>query len=319
MMESVANRPQIILGCMNFGKQVDEKTADRMVGIFLDRGYHELDTAHNYGEGASEEILGRILPPSRREKIYIATKVNPFGGEGLRPESIFRQLDLSLKRLKMDAVDLLYLHAPDLKTRIEVTLETCQVLFRQGKFRELGVSNYASWQVADLWHLCRQNGWVLPTVYQGMYNTITRDVERELFPALRNFGIRFYAYNPLAGGFLTGRYARINETPQAGRFVINRVYMERYWKKSYFDALEVFRQAAQADRISMTQTALRWIVHHSFLKGRHRDGVILAASSLDQWEANLKSVEGELSPEALEAADEAWAKALPDCPPYFRT
>jgi aflatoxin B1 aldehyde reductase len=229
------------------------------------------------------------------------------------------QVDTSLRRLKANHVDLLYLHAPDPKTQIEVTLEASQNLFKEGKFRELGLSNYASWQVADIWHLCRQNGWILPSVYQGMYNAITRDMEPELFPAIRNFGVRFYAYNPLAGGFLTGRYTRFSEEPQEGRFKLQRTYIERYWKKSYFEALELIRNTSEQAGLSMTQVALLWILHHSFLKGQFRDGVILAASSLDQWEANLKSLNGQLPAEVAEAIDRAWQKARPGCPQYFRT
>ena len=72
-----------------------------------------------------------------------------------------------------------------------------QFSFAEGKFKEFGLSNYASWEVADIYHICKRNGWVLSTVYQGMYNAITRMVEGELFPALRHFGLCFYAYNPV--------------------------------------------------------------------------------------------------------------------------
>lgn len=318
-MASKPSVPQIVLGTMNFGKQVNEAVADRMVGMFLDRGYNEIDTANAYGEGATEEILGRILTPERRGKIYLATKVNPYGGGNLRPESIIKQLDTSLRRLKADYVDLLYLHAPDLKTRIEVTLQACQDLFKQGKFRELGLSNYASWQVAEIWHLCRQNGWVAPSVYQGMYNALTRDVARELFPAVRNYGIRFYAYNPLAGGLLTGKHARLSEEPMEGRFKSQQFYMDRYWKEPYFEALDIFRTASEQAGLSMTQVAILWILHHSLLKGQYRDGVILAASNLEQWETNLKNLSGELPQKATMAIDQAWEKARPECPQYFRT
>jgi aflatoxin B1 aldehyde reductase len=318
-MKLETNVPRVIFGTMNFGRQLDEAVADRMVGLFLDLGYEEIDTAHNYANGQAEEILGRILTPERRSKVYLATKVNPFDGGNLRPESIAKQLETSLRRLRTDSVDLLYLHAPDLKTTIEVTLGACGKLFKEGKFRALGLSNYAAWQVADIWHLCRQEGWVTPSVYQGMYNAITRDVERELFPAIRNFGVRFYAYNPLAGGLLTGRYTQISEEPRDGRFKFQRIYIERYWKKSYFEALEMVRNASAEAGLSMTQAALLWILQDSSLKGQYRDGVILAASSLEQWETNLKSLSGELPVKVAEAIDRAWERSRPECPQYFRT
>jgi aflatoxin B1 aldehyde reductase len=309
---------RIILGTMNFGDQVDEPAADRMLAMFLDRGYKEMDTAYKYNDGASEEMLGRLLTPERRSKVYLATKASPLRGGGLEPENIAKQVNTSLRRLKTDYVDLLYLHAPDPKTRIEATLETCEKLFKEGKFRELGLSNYASWQVADIWHLCKRNGWIMPSVYQGRYNAITRDVEGELFPAVRNFGIGFYAYNPLAGGLLTGRYSQISDVPQEGRFALKSAYLERFWKKSYFDAIEVVQDASEQAGLSMIQIALFWLLRHSFLKGPSGDGVIIAASNLKQWEYNLNSLGGELPRKVVEALDLAWGKARQDCPPYSR-
>ncbi len=317
-MNSETDVPRIILGTMNFGEQVDEHAAERMLSMFLDRGYREVDTAYRYANGASEEILGRLLTPERRGKVYLATKAHPQGGGGLGPENIVEQVNTSLRRLKTDYVDLLYLHAPDTKIRIEVTLEACERLYKQGKFRELGLSNYASWQVADVWHLCRQNGGVIPSVYQGRYNAITRDVEGELFPAVRHFGIRFYAYNPLAGGLLTGRYHQIGNVPREGRFALKTAYRDRFWKKSYFDALEVIQDASEQAGLPMIQIALSWILHYSFLRGPSGDGVILAASNLKQWESNLAGLRGELPVNVREALDRAWEKARQDHPAYFR-
>ena len=312
------NVPRIILGTMNFGGQVDEAVADRMLATFLHRGYKEIDTAYTYNDGSSEEILGRILTPERRSKIYLATKAHPLGGGGLGPESIVKQVNTSLRRLKTDHVDLFYLHAPDLKTPIEATLRACQKLFKAGKFREFGLSNYASWQVADIWHLCKQNGWMIPSVYQGRYSAVTRDVESELFPAIRNFGLRFYAYNPLAAGLLTGRYHQISDMPQEGRFALKSAYLDRFWKKSIFDAIEIIQDASEQAGLSMIQIALRWILQYSFLKAQSGDGVIIAASNLKQWEYNLNNLSGELPMKVVEALDRAWEKARQECPSYSR-
>jgi aflatoxin B1 aldehyde reductase len=289
-----------------------------MLATFLELGYKEIDTAYGYADGASEEILGRILTPERRGNVYLATKANPLGGGGLGHEGMVKQVNTSLRRLKTDYLDLLYLHAPDLKTPIEATLEACQKLFKEGKFREFGLSNYAAWQVADIWHLCKQNGWVIPSVYQGRYSAVTRDVEGELFPAIRNFGLRFYAYNPLAAGLLTGRYHQISNVPQEGRFALKRVYLERFWKKSIFDAIEIIQDAAEQTGLSMIQIALRWILRYSFVNGPNGDGVIIAASNLKQWEYNLNNLSGELPVKVLEAIDRAWEKARQECPPYSR-
>ncbi len=317
-MNLETNVPRIIMGSMNFGEQVDKHAADQMLSMFLDRGYKEIDTAYKYVNGASEEILGLLLTPERRGKVYLATKANPLSGGGLGAENIAKQVNTSLRRLKTDYIDLLYLHAPDPKTNIEVTLEACEKLFKEGKFKELGLSNYASWQVADIWHLCKRNGWVIPSVYQGRYNAITRDVESELFPAIRNFGIRFYAYNPLAGGLLSGRYSQISNVPKEGRFAIKSAYLERFWKESYFDAIEIIQDASEQAGLSMIQIALRWLLQHSFLKGPNGDGVIIAASNLKQWEYNLNNLNGDLPKKVLEVLDRAWGKTRHNCPSYSK-
>ena len=113
-------------------------------------------------------------------------------------------------------------------------MQACFELFQQGKFRHFGLSNFAAWQVAEVVELCRRHGWMEPEVYQGMYNALTRDVERELFPCLRNYGMRFYAYNPLAGGLLTGKHLSMEQIPEDGRFNRERGYLDRYWKQDYF-------------------------------------------------------------------------------------
>ncbi len=318
-MRSSERQPDCILGTMTFGKQVDKTTADKMVGQFLDAGHHKLDTAYAYADGVTEEILGRILTKQRRQQIHLATKANPWGEDGLRPESVRLQLETSLQRLKIESIDLFYLHAPDLKTPVKVTLEACQELFQEGKFRALGLSNYAAWQVVDIWHICKQNGWILPTVYQGMYNAITRDVESELFPALRTMGIRFYAYNPLAGGILTGKHFKPEQPPPEGRFAIQKNYQERYWKKSCFDALGKLRPHCEEPKITLTDSALRWELFHSSLSAPRHDAVIIGASSLEQLASNLESMNHPpLNENIVTAYEQAWEIARPECPAYFR-
>lgn len=180
----------------------------------------ELDTAFMYGSGETEQHLGALQVGTAG--FTIATKVNPFKFQpqpvevGLRPEQIREQFAYSLKSLNVESVDMLYLHAPDPTVPIDKTLQAVHELHQAGKFKRFGLSNYSSWQVAEIYYICKANGWVLPQVYQGMYNAVTRQVEGELFPCLRRFNMAFYAYNPLAGGILTGRYNTIDEQPAEG-------------------------------------------------------------------------------------------------------
>jgi len=117
---------------------------------------------------------------------------------------------------------------------------------------------------------------------------------------------------------LTGRYSQIGNVPREGRFALKSAYLDRFWKKSYFDAIEVVQNASEQAGLSMIQMALRWLLRYSFLKGPIGDGVILAASNLKQWECNLNSLSGELPMKVVEALDRAWGITRQDCPSYSR-
>ena len=314
---------RVVLGTMTFGRRMDLEAAARAVAAFTDWGAGELDTAFMYGGGETERILGEILAQRGWEGITLATKAHPGAADGtpsLRPEEVERQLTGSLQRLRCETVDLFYLHCPDNDTPLEATLEACARLHGAGRFRRLGLSNYAAWQVADAHHLCRRHGWPLPEMYQGMYNAVTRDVEPELLPCLRHLGMSFYAYNPLAGGLLTGRYLGATEVPASGRFHEQANYAPRYWKRSYLTSMEVVQEACAAAGISTTAAALAWMLHHGGLDPAAGDAVIIGASTLEQLAANLDACRsGPLDDSVVQALDAAWETCRPDCPPYFRT
>lgn len=316
---------RVVLGTMTFGRRMDLEAAGRALGAFSDwgGGGGELDTAFMYGGGETERILGEILAQRGWKGITLATKAHPGAADGapsLRPEEVERQLIGSQQRLRCETVDLFYLHCPDNDTPLEATLEACARLHGAGRFRRLGLSNYAAWQVADAHHLCRRHGWPLPEVYQGMYNALTRDVEVELLPCLRHLGMGFYAYNPLAGGVLTGRYLGATEVPASGRFHEQANYAPRYWKRSYLTSMEVVQEACAAAGVSTTAAALAWMLHHGGLDPAAGDAVIIGASTLQQLAANLDACRsGPLDDSVVQALDAAWETCRPDCPPYFRT
>ncbi|XP_069466494.1 aflatoxin B1 aldehyde reductase member 4-like [Ambystoma mexicanum] len=317
--------PATVLGTMEFGRRLDENGSAAVVQEFLARGHEQVDTAFMYGGGESERMLGIMgLDP----QVKIATKANPWEGNSLKPESLRSQLETSLKRLQTSSVDLFYLHCPDHETPIQDTLSACQALHKEGKFKELGLSNFSSWEVMEVYQICKNNNWVLPTVYQGMYNSTTRQVETELLPCLRYLGIRFYAYNPLAGGLLTGkyRYEDKEKSQPTGRFFGNtwaEVYRNRYWKEEHFQGIDLVDRALEvaygAKKPTLTAAALRWMYHHSKLQGEHGDAVIIGISSMEQLKQNLAGAEeGPLLPAVLEAFDQAWNLVAHECPNYFR-
>lgn len=308
----------LILGTMTFGESVFYPEVERFVYTFLDLGYKELDTAYVYNEGACEKLLGNVLRRIDRKKIKISTKVNPRISGKLDGEAAYKQLDESLIRLGVDYVDTFYLHFPDPFTPVDSVLEACADLHRQGKFKELGLSNFPAWMAADVWHRCNRNGWVKPTVYEGIYNPLTRKAEVELNAALNQFGMRFCAYNPMAGGLLTGRYGKFEEEPTDGRFTHRPNYQRRYWKKSYFDAVEVIKTAVVKHKITTVEATYRWLAYHSMLRADRGDAILIGASKLDHLKQNVEVLNAGPLPEAVvEAFNAAWDISKADSPEYF--
>jgi aflatoxin B1 aldehyde reductase len=310
-------RVNLILGTMTFGQQVFLEESTAMVRYFLDKGYTELDTAYVYNEGECEKILGQIVSDLGRDKIKIATKLNPRISGRLDRDAVYKQLPESLERMGIEKVDILYLHFPDPKTPVENPLEACNELYQMGMFDELGLSNFPAWMVADVYHKSKANGWVLPTVFEGVYNPLARKAEVELFDALRAFDMRFYAYNPLAGGMLTGKYSDPSEKPQEGRFALRKTYPSRYWKASFFKAVDTIREVI--GDISMVEAVYRWLGYHSRLNSARGDAIIIGASRLSQLEQNIEAIEkGPLPEEVIEAFEKAWTISKADSPEYFR-
>lgn len=308
---------KLVLGTMTFGESVFAPDVGAFVNTFLDAGYNELDTAYVYNNGDCERLLGEVLPQLDRSW-QIATKVNPRISGRLDGSAAFRQLNESLERLRLPCVDTLYLHFPDPATPVEDVLSACAALHAEGKFRELGLSNFPAWMVADVWHLCDRRGWVKPTVYEGMYNPLTRGAEQELNDALDHFGMRYYAYNPLAGGLLTGRYGSFADAPTDGRFTHRPNYQKRYWKQSYFTAVDLLKAACAPCGITTVEASLRWLAYHSMLRPDRGDAIILGASKLDHLQQNLAAVtQGPLPEPVVQAFADGWELCQADSPAYF--
>lgn len=301
------NKPvNLILGTMTFGESVFRSDVDAFINTFLDAGYDELDTAYVYNEGKCERFLGEVLPSLNRP-FKIATKVNPRISGKLDADAAYKQLNESLERMKLESVDTVFLHFPDPTTPVEGVLGAMADLYGQGKFRELGLSNFPAWMVADVWHICKANGWILPTVYEGVYNPLTRGAEQELNDCLNHFGLRFYAYNPTMGGLLTGKYKSVDEAPSDGRFTHRPGYQGKYWKKSNFDALDVIREALEPHGMAMIEATYRWLAYHSMLDEKRGDAILIGASKLNHLVENMNTVkEGPLPEDVVKAFDKAW-------------
>lgn len=319
---------KVILGTMTIPAPLTKELAREALELFAARGHNEVDTAIMYQGGNSEATLGELDVTSR---FKVAIKGNPWYKDGktyddpvggLAPDQLKEQIQKSLTSLRASRASIFYLHAPDHDTPIGETLKAVKDLHEKGLFEEWGLSNYASWQVVDVHYRCKELGMPPPTVYQGMYNAVTREVERELLPALRSLGMKFYAYNPLAGGILTGRW-KLEDEPSSGRFNVGTIwgqrYRDRFWRPALFHALEEVKVECATHGVTTTAAALRWLRHHSKLKGELGDGVIIGGSSVIQIAENILACEeGPLEESIVLSLDKAWVAAEPGCPKYFR-
>ncbi|KAK4543023.1 hypothetical protein LTR36_006021 [Oleoguttula mirabilis] len=319
----------VVFGAMTFGKEGAEQsrvhdldTCSGILDVFQKHGHNEVDTARAYGEGSSEEYLGDL--EWQKRGIVMDTKYYPTAGRSapgkwdneLRhtPEGLRANLLKSLKALRTDKVDMWYLHGPDRTTPYDVTMKAVNDLYNEGHFTRFGLSNYQAWEVAQICEMCKANSWKMPDVYQGVYNALHRSVEPELFPCLRHYGIAFYNYNPLCGGYLTGRYHREDQddsVEKGSRFDPSKwqgkMYRMRYWNDAHFDALDVLRPVAKKHGLTEAECALRWMTHHSELKGEKGDAIIIGASSVKHMEENMVDLEKDPLPEeVVQALDKGW-------------
>ncbi|CAK5274714.1 unnamed protein product [Mycena citricolor] len=298
----------VVLGTMSFaapgtnGARVsDPKEIEEMVDLFLSHGHRELDAARFYGAGTNEQLLGNM--DWKAKGVLMETKLFSVPPElGLKhigdhsPESIRKFCQMSLDALKTDQVEMWYLHGPDHRNSFEDSLRAVNELYKEGKFKRLGISNYTAWEVAEIVGICERHGWVKPTAYEGLYNAIHRAAEPELFPCLRKFGIAFYEYNPLGGGFFTGRYTGADSGADPGsRFdsshAAGTMYRKRYWNDSYFEALAEIKRVGEKHGLTLPEIALRWINHHSLMKREHGDSILIGASRKSHLEQNLVDLE----------------------------
>ena len=211
---------QLAFGTMQFGGRANESEARAMFDACLAAGVNHFDTACGYTNGNSETLLGRFAAPLR-DRLFIATKVGYEGGGGRA--NLVAQFDGSRQRLGMDAVDLLYLHRFDPDTDLAETLETFADFQAQGLIGQIGLSNFASWQVMKAQAQATRLGTRIDAI-QPMYNLVKRQAEVEILPMAADQNIAVYSYSPLGGGLLSGKYA----AGQTGRLNEDDRYAARY-------------------------------------------------------------------------------------------
>lgn len=314
----------ICLGTMTFGHQCDERTSVAILDRAAEKGVTFLDCADVYPvppsvetAGRSEEILGRWLQ-GKRDRFVVATKCRMRVGEGLNDEGLSRRhilkaVEDSLRRLRTDYIDLYQPHSPDPDTPDEETLRALDDIVCQGKVRYLGCSNYPAWQVAWDIGLSAQLNLARFDCVQPRYNLLHRQIEEELLPLCQRLGVGVIAYNPLAGGFLSGKYRNLEELPEGTRFTLGKtgeLYRERYWHRAQWQAVEELRKHFEPRGQSLVTVAVAWLLQQSGITS-----AIIGASRPEQLDASLAAVDCTLDAEDLAVCNLAWYSLPRPIPP----
>jgi aryl-alcohol dehydrogenase-like predicted oxidoreductase len=308
---------EICLGTMTFGGrgfwtaigQLDQSVADSIVTRALDAGVNFIDTADVYSEGLSEEVTGRAMVNSGRNRSDIVLATKALGQTGPGPNDrgasrghIMDAVKASLKRLGTDYIDLYQIHGFDPLTPVEETVRALDDLVRQGHVRYVGVSNWASWQIMKALGIADHKDWARFASLQAYYTIAGRDLERDVVPMLRDQKVGLMVWSPLAGGFLSGKYGREGKGPDGARratFDFPPINKDRA-----YDVIEVMREIGDAKGVSVAQIALAWLLHQSVVTS-----VIIGAKSVEQLDDNLAATTVKLSDEELKRLDEV--SALP--------
>lgn len=312
---------ELCLGTMTFGAETDEAGSHEQLDVFVEAGGTLVDTADVYSAGVSEEIIGRWLaarPRDVTERVVLATKgrfaTDPGpNGNGLSARHLTRALDVSLRRLGVDAVDLYQVHAFDPWTPMEETLRTLDGFVRAGKIRYYGLSNFTGWQLTKAVLTARALGLREPVTLQPQYSLIVREIEWEIVPAALDVGMGLLPWSPLGGGWLSGKYrrdqrptgdTRLGDDPNRGMEAYERRGSDRTWR-----VIEAVQQVAESRGISMAEVALAWVNNRPAVVS-----TILGARTTEQLETNLRAAGLELTAEECSALDAASDLEVGDYP-----
>src|SRR5262245_32614238 len=303
---------RLCLGAMTYGSPdwhpwtLDEASSRPFIKRALEKGINFFDTADMYSRGVGEEVLGRALKDFvSRDQVVVATKVfHPMGegpnDRGLSRKHILDAIDASLRRLRMDYVDLYQIHRFDYDTPIEETLEALDAVVRAGKARYIGASSMFAWQFGKMLAVSEANGWARFASMQNHYNLVYREEEREMMPLCRAEGIGVIPYSPLARGFLAGDRkkggggdtTRANSDKLAARF---------YYEELDFAIADRVGEVAKRRGVSRMQIALAWVLS--------RPGVaapIVGASKLQHLDEAIAALAVRLTPDECTFLEELY-------------
>ncbi|THV02735.1 aflatoxin B1-aldehyde reductase [Dendrothele bispora CBS 962.96] len=318
-----STRIPLIYGAAGFGapgtgcKITSISEAQPIMDEFCKHGPMAIDTSARYGAGTSEQMLAEM----NLHGSCVDTKVYPVTPGDHSAAKLREACEKSVASLKGNKIRVYYLHAPDYATPFEETLKTIDELYKEGKFEFFGLSNYKSYQVAEMVTICRAKGWVVPTVYQGVYNPIDRTIETELIPCLRHFNIKFAAYCPLAGGFLVGHLLMPGglDNAEAGSHFDKNFHAGSYYNQKYgrmVGPVTELKDVVEKHGLNLNQASVRWLQHHSIMIPSDL-GIIFGGSKPSHVDRTLEyNSEGPLPDAVVEKFEECYDKVKAGLPNY---
>lgn len=307
---------QLSMGTMPFGNQTDRPTAFRIMDKVLDAGINLFDCADIYPlggglelAGTSEKILGEWVSTHNRDCIVITSKCFAAMGKGPNQKGLGRlhvmnAIDGSLRRLKTDYIDLYIAHAFDDTVPLEETLRAFEDIVRAGKVRYIGVSNWSSWQIVKALGFQQREGYLPIIADQLRYNLLFRRPEDDIFPMCLSEQVGIMAYNPLAGGLLSGKYKIDTQPSERSRFdksVGGDLYHKRYWNEAIFKITTCYLAWCGEQELNPVTTAISWI-----LSKKPINTVLIGASKSEQLDDLLSAVQMPLKEEQLQWLDRLW-------------
>ncbi|MEC9471269.1 MAG: aldo/keto reductase, partial [Pseudomonadota bacterium] len=288
----------------------DVAEARRLVDICLEAGVNLFDTADNYSEGASEEVLGEVMK-GRRDAVLLSTKISLPLGDGPNEAGssrfrLIRGVEAALKRLGTDHIDLLQLHAFDAFTPVEEVLSTLNQLVRDGKIRYIGVSNFSGWQIMKSLAVAEKHGWSRYVANQVYYSLVGRDYEWDLMPLGADQGLGAMVWSPLGWGRLTGKIRRNNPIPEGSRLHETASFGPPVEDDLLYSVVDVLDAIAEETGKTVPQVAINWLLQRPTVAS-----VIIGARNEAQLRDNLGATGWALTDEQIARLDASSARTAP--------
>ena len=276
------------LGCVTFGREIDQQASFSLMDYAIENGVTFFDTAAAYGDGASEKIIGSWIADRRpvSDSILIATKILP----PYTSKRIIESVDQSLKRLRTDVIDLLYLHRWDAAIEDIDALSTFNNLVKAGKIKMLGASNFNAAQLERIIHLQKKNGFDLFRSIQNNNNFAVRDITKEIVQICVDDDIKIVTYSPLGAGFLTGKYK--NGVGGNTRFSLIKGHQDIYFNESSFQRFDQLQKISALTGYTTSHLALAWALHQPdvtcvLVGGRSKEQLEQAFSALTFYDLDI--------------------------------